>query len=303
VDVDAAATAHAGYRDYYSTEAANASARPSLVVSYRNGQPTSGRLPNFSHVFVIMFENHEYGDVIGNTAAPYFNELAHTYGIGTSYDGIVHPSLPNYMALTGGHTVFTSDCQGCTTAAPSIADQVEQSGRTWRAYMETMPAPCTTSDFAGYAQKHDPFVHYTAIVNNATRCAAHVIPKTPLLGHLASGDIASYTWITPNLCNDMHDCPVATGDAWLKKYVTAILASPAWDATSVIFVTFDEGESSVGGGGRIPLIVISPRTRAGTVVSNPYNHYNLLATIEQAWGLARLGHAAGATVMAEFFNK
>jgi arylsulfatase A-like enzyme len=89
----------------------------------------------------------------------------------------------------------------------------------------------------------------------------------------------------------------------LQKYVTAILASPAWDANSVIFITFDEGTSSAGGGGRIPLIVVSPRTRAGTVVSTPYTHYNLLATIEQAWGMPRLGHALDAAVMSEFFNK
>jgi hypothetical protein len=101
----------------------------------------------------------------------------------------------------------------------------------------------------------------------------------------------------------MHDCSVAAGDAWLKKYVTAILASPAWDASSAIFITFDEGTSSTGGGGRIPLNVVSPRTRAGTGVSSAYNHYNLLATVEEAWGLPRLGHASGAAVMKEFFNK
>jgi acid phosphatase len=304
VDIDSLSTAHDGYREYYSTEDANRSVRPALVVTY-GGTPTGtpASLPNFSHVFIVLFENHEYDEVIGNTSAPYFNALAQQYGLGTNYDGTTHPSLPNYMALTGGNTVFTDDCQGCTSAAASIADQVEQSGRTWRAYMETMPAPCTTTDSGTYAQKHNPFVHYTAIVNNPQRCAAHVIPKTSLLSHLANGDVANYTWITPNLCNDMHDCSVATGDAWLQKYVTAILASPAWDAKSVIFITFDEGQSSIGGGGRIPLIVVSPRTRAGTVVAPAYNHYNLLATLEQAWGMTRLGHAAGAAVLKEFFNQ
>jgi hypothetical protein len=304
LDVDSLSTAHDGYRDYYSTEAANASVRPTLVVTYRGTQTgTSASLPNFSHVFVILFENHEYDEIIGNASAPYFNALAGKYGLATNYDGIVHPSLPNYMALTGGQTAFTNDCQGCATSSPSIADQVEQSGRTWRAYMEKMPAPCATTDSGSYAQKHNPFVHYTAIVNNPVRCAANVIPKTPLLGHLANGDVANYTWITPDLCNDMHDCSVATGDVWLQKYVPAILASPAWDANSAIFITFDEGESSVGGGGRIPLIVVSPRTRAGTLVSAAYNHYNLLATLEQAWGMARLGQAAGAAVLKEFFNQ
>jgi len=302
VDIDSLTNARDGYRDYYSTSASDPTRRPTLVVTYGGSVTTSG-LPNFSHVFVILFENHEYGEIIGNASAPYFNALAKSYGLGTNYDGVMHPSLPNYMALTGGKTVFTSDCQGCTTTAANIADQVEQSGRTWRAYMETMPAPCTTSDSGTYAQKHNPFVHYTDIVGNRTRCDANVIPKTPLLGQLSTGDIADYTWITPNLCNDMHDCSIATGDAWLKKYVTAILASPAWDANSVIFVVFDEGTSSTGGGGRVPLIVVSPRTRPGTKVSTSYNHYNLLATIEQAWKLPWLGHAAGAAAMTDFFNQ
>jgi hypothetical protein len=304
VDIDSLSNAHAGYRDYYSTAAADVSGRPALVVTYRSTPTgTSNTLPNFSHVFVIIFENHEYGEIIDNASAPFFNMLARNYGLGTNYDGIMHPSLPNYMALTGGRTVFTNDCQGCTTSAASIADQVEQSGRTWRGYMETMPSPCGTADAGAYAQKHNPFIHYSVILNDAQRCQANVIPKTPLLGHLASGDVANYTWITPNLCNDMHDCSIAVGDTWLKKYVTAILASPAWDASSAIFITFDEGTSSTGGGGRIPLIVVSPRTRAGTVVSSAYTHYNLLATVEEAWGLPRLGHASGAAVMREFFNK
>ena len=301
LDIDSMTNARAGYRDYYSAAATTAAARPVLVVTVRAATSTS--LPNFSHVFVILFENHEYSEVIGNPSAPYFNTLAGNYGLGTSYDGLMHPSLPNYMALTGGKTVFTTDCAGCTTAAASIADQVEQSGRTWRAYMEKMPAPCTATDSGTYAQKHNPFVHYSVILNDAQRCQSHVIPKTPLLTQLSTGDVANYTWITPDLCNDMHDCAVSVGDAWLNKYVTAILASPAWDANSVIFITFDEGTSSTGGGGRIPLIVVSPRTRAGTIVPATYNHYNLLATIEEAWRLPRLGHAAGAAVMGEFFNK
>ncbi|MGH9423627.1 MAG: alkaline phosphatase family protein [Thermoanaerobaculia bacterium] len=108
--------------------------------------------------------------------------------------------------------------------------------------------------------------------------------------------------MTPNECNDMHSCSIATGDAWLKKYVPAILASPAWDANSVIFIVFDEGTSSTGGGGRTPLIVISTQTQGGRRVSTRYDHYSLLATLEAAWGLSRLGHAAGAVSMTDFFR-
>ncbi|MGH9423628.1 MAG: hypothetical protein ACRD3J_26880, partial [Thermoanaerobaculia bacterium] len=97
------------------------------------------------------------------------------------------------MALTGGQTVFTTDCQGCTTAGPSIVDQLEHAGRTWRAYMETMPAPCAVTDAGYYAQKHNPFVHYASLLQDRSRCDVHVIPKTPLLGHLKRGDLADYT--------------------------------------------------------------------------------------------------------------
>ena len=296
LDAGALDTAQGGYREYYSMEAADASVRPKLTVVY------GSMLPVFTHVVTIIFENHEYGSIIGSASAPYFNALAKTYGLGTNYDGIMHPSLPNYMALTGGQTVFTTDCAGCTTSAPSIVDQVEQSGRTWRAYMETMASPCLATDSGLYAQKHNPFVHYSGLLNDPTRCEAHVIPKTPLLTHLQNGDISNYTWITPNMCNDMHDCSVATGDAWLAKYVPAILASPAWDRNSVLFIIFDEGTTATGGGGRIPFIVVSGRTPTGTTVSTAYNHYNLLATIEQSWGLPRLGKASGAAVLKEFFK-
>jgi len=292
-------TAKGGYREYYSMEASDPAVRPKLTIVY--GAATTV-LPVFSHVVTIIFENHEYGSIIGNSSAPYFNSLARSYGLGTAYDGIMHPSLPNYMALTGGRTAFTTDCYGCTTSAPSIVDQVESSGRTWRAYMESMTSPCLATDSGLYAQKHNPFVHYSVLLNNRPRCEAHVIPRASLVTHLQSGNLADYTWITPNMCNDMHDCSVATGDKWLSTYVPAILASPAWDGNSVLFIVFDEGTTATGGGGRIPFIVVSGRTPAGTVVSTPYNHYNLLATIEQSWGLPRLGNSSGAAVMTDFFK-
>jgi hypothetical protein len=206
------------------------------------------------------------------------------------------------MALTGGRTVFTADCVGCTSAAPSIVDQIEQSGRTWRGYMESMASPCLATDSGLYAQKHNPFVHYSGLLNNRSRCEAHVVSTANLLADLQTGNLANYTWITPNMCNDMHDCSIATGDAWLAKLVPKILASPAWDRNSVLFIVFDEGTSATGGGGRIPFIAVSGRTPAGLKVATTYNHYNLLATIEKSWGVPPLGQASGAAIMYEFFK-
>jgi acid phosphatase len=298
LDAGALDSSQGGYREYDSLEASDPAVRPRLTIVYG----ATSTLPVFSHVVTIIFENHEYGSIVGSSSAPYFNSLVQQYGLGTSYYGIMHPSLPNYMALTGGRTVFTTDCTGCTTTAPSIVDQVEQAGRAWRGYMESMASPCLASDSGLYAQKHNPFVHYSGLLNNRSRCDSHVVSSSNMVTDLRNGDLANYTWITPNMCNDMHDCSIGTGDAWLAGLVPKILASPAWDRNSVLFIVFDEGTTASGGGGRIPFLVVSGRTPAGLKVGTTYNHYNLLATIEQSWSLPRLGGASGAATLSEFFR-
>jgi acid phosphatase len=272
-----------------------------LCGSLANAAAARAQVPNFDHVFVIVMENQEYESVIGNGEAPYINGLAQQYGLATSYFGITHPSLPNYMALTGGETVFTTNCIGCQTEAPSIADGIEASGRTWTAYMEDMPAPCTATDFGSYVAKHNPFVHYTGIVSDPVRCASHVVPFSNFADDLSGGRLANYVWITPNLCNDMHDCPVATGDAWLSSVIPQIVLSPAF-SNSVLFLVWDEGVTADGGGGHVPLIVVSPQTRAGTRVTESASHYSMLRTIEDAWQLTPLGQSASATALSSFFT-
>jgi hypothetical protein len=260
----------------------------------------SAQVPPFRHVFVIVMENHEYEDVIGNPAAPYINRLSNEYGLATSAFGVTHPSLPNYMALTGGDTFFTNDCVGCQTAAANLADRIEASGRTWTAYLEDMPAPCSSTDAGLYVAKHNPFVHYSNITSNAARCSASVVPFSRFSTDLSSGRLADFVWISPNLCNDMHDCSVATGDAWLSGVVPQILQSAAF-ADSLLLITFDEGVSSLNGGGHIPLIVASSRTPAGTRSSTLVTHYSVLRTIEDAWSLPPLGQSANANAMSDFF--
>src|SRR5438046_4949969 len=134
--------------------------------------PPAPAVPSFSHVFVIVMENHEYGSIIGSSAAPYINSLASTYALATNYYGASHPSLPNYLALTAGSTFgIASDCTTCFVGATNIADQVEASGRSWKAYMESMPSTCYAGDAYPYMQKHNPFIYYNAIRPNAARCA------------------------------------------------------------------------------------------------------------------------------------
>jgi len=265
-------------------------------------------VPAFSHVFTIVMENHSYGEIIGNAAAPFINGLVAQYGLTTNYSAVAHPSLPNYLALTGGSTFgITSDCTACFVNAPNIADQVEASGRSWRAYMESMPSACFLGAAAGgYAQKHNPFVYFTDIRNDPARCAAHVVPFTAFSSDLSSGTMSNYVWITPNLCHDMHDCATSVGDSWLANVVPQILASAAWQDGGVLFITWDEGSSSAGyadsWGGRVATLVISPAGRNGFQSSVLETHDNLLRTIEDAWHLGALGHAASHPAMREVFR-
>src|SRR5436190_2561157 len=189
----------------------------------------TGVVPAFDHIFIVVMENHAYNEIIGNTtAAPYTNSLANRYGLATNYVAVTHPSLPNYLALIGGSTFgITSDCTSCRVNAPNlVADRVEQSGRTWKGYMESMPgtsSACSMVDAYPYVQKHDPFVYFDDIRNVAGECDK-VVPYTALAADLASAATTpNYVWITPNMCNDTHDCSINTGDTWLQNNVPAIL--------------------------------------------------------------------------------
>jgi phosphatidylinositol-3-phosphatase len=212
------------------------------------------------------------------------------YARATNYYGIRHPSLPNYLALIGGDTFsITSDCTDCFVAAPNLADQIESSSRTWKGYMESMPQPCFLGDTQAYKQKHNPFIYFDAIRTNPNRCQ-QIVPLTQLDLDLQSGAVPNLVWITPNICNDMHDCGVDVGDQWLKEWVPKILASAAWQDNGVLFITFDEGSSrksccTYAQGGQIDTLIIGPMVKPGFTSDVEYDHYSLLRTIEEAWGL------------------
>src|SRR5438445_12856185 len=143
--------------------------------------------PVFDHVFVIVMENHSYGEIIGSSSAPYINSLVASGALATNYSAVTHPSLPNYLALTGGSTFgVTSDCTTCWVNASNIADSLESAGSSWKAYEESMPSACYVGDSYPYAQKHDPFIYFNDIRNNASRCQSHVVPYGQLASDLQS---------------------------------------------------------------------------------------------------------------------
>ena len=272
-----------------------------IVGIQRHPSPTAHLVTGApAHIAVIVMENEEYSGIIGSPSAPYVNSLARRYALATGMYAITHPSLPNYLALTGGSTFgIDSDCTGCAVRATSIVDQLERADLSWRAYMEDLPegraGTCFTSASAGeYAKKHDPVAYYTRITDNQRRCT-NIVPLARLAADEAGGTLPRYLWITPNLCNDMHDCPVSTGDRFLSMLVPPLLRSLG--KGGLLFLTWDEGSSDSGccrlaSGGHIVTIVAGPGARAGARLATPADHYSVLQTIEDLLGLARLRGAA-----------
>ncbi len=259
-------------------------------------------VPDFEHVVIVVLENKEFGTVIGNSKMPYFNQLAQKYTLLTQLYAVTHPSLPNYLAMIGGDTFgINFDCTKCNVNEPSLPDQIEASGRTWKTYQEDMPSPCFAgSDYNGYAMKHNPFIYFQPIRLDSTRCNRSIVPLTQLSTDIAAGALPNFLFITPNLCNDAHDCEVSVADGWLQKLMTQL--QPALDATGkpyLIILTWDEGQGNHSccglpklAGGRIATILISPQAKTEFQDDTAYSLYSILKTIETAWNLKLLRHAA-----------
>jgi hypothetical protein len=250
-------------------------------------------------IAVVVMENKEYGDVAGNPQAPYMNGLASISASATSFYAISHPSLPNYLALIGGDTFgITSDCTRCHAAARNLVDQLEETHVSWKAYMEGMPRPCFTGASSGrYAKKHDPFVYFDDDVSDPGRCAK-VVPLTALSNDEWHG-LPDLVWITPDQCNDTHDCSIKTGDDFLSRLIPPLIK--ALGPNGLLFLTYDEGSSDRGcctdaKGGHVFTIVAGPGARPGRF-AQPLDHYSVLRAIEDHFGLPHLRHAATAPSM------
>ena len=224
---------------------------------------------------------------------------------------------------TGTSALGQVEGTGCVYPAsvPTVAGQLSAAGKTWKGYMEDMGTPCRHPDLGTkdtsqsaqvgdqYATRHNPFVYFESITSSAD-CQRNVVDFSALASDLQSvATTPNLSYISPNLCNDGHDEPcvdgsaggLAAADAWLSRQVPAILASPAFKQDGMLVITFDESEGKTTGpsgllpggtaGGKIGALVLSPLTKGGTTSDRPYNHFSLLASIEDAFALPRLGYA------------
>jgi phospholipase C len=227
-------------------------------------------------------ENRSYSQAIDS---PYISQLAARYGVATNYHSVSSPSLPNYLALTSGDTWNIRDNEYYRLPAGGLGAQLTDAGISWRAYMEGMTGDCYNTT-ALYALKHNPFAYYGGA------CPPEVVPFTNFAADL-SGNAPRFAWITPDMCHDGHDCSNTVADDWLAQTVPAIMSSAAWKNDGLLVVTWDEG---AGNDDQVLTMFIRPKSIARKS-DQPYDHYSLLATIEDQFKLPRLGWAAKATPM------
>jgi len=290
---------------------------------------TSGgaTVPRYDHIFVIVEENHGFGDVIGNPAAPNLNALANTFGLATQYYGVSHPSEPNYVGLLGGSTFGISSDDPYyinRVDAPSLITQLDRAGISWKAYLQGLPHPgyqdiCYPAKCNGtpdvdplYASKHDAIQNFTTSLNPTDW--SRQVPVGQLFGDLASGNVPRFDYVIPDECHDMHGDPpfcidggdpgdpqdqhlVGIGDAYLGNLVSHITGAPFWSqGNNAIAIVYDEGDFNRGccganpGGGRVASIIVTSHGPRGLKDPTPYNHYSLLQTIQRSLGLGCLQH-------------
>ena len=251
---------------------ARSTARASIAGTNLTPTPSGApaAVPHFSHVFTIVLENRSATNVLDSAQAPYLNQLVARYGVADAYQGVAHPSQPNYLALFSGSTQGVTDDARHDLVAPTIADQLEAAGRSWRIYAENVPNGCFTGlkadggpDGNGtYARKHDPAISFTSISGSPTRCAN----IKPMSGFDPAA--ADYSFIVPNWCNDAHDCPgCRPADDLAKESVPRILESSAWKDGGVLFITFRRGRRARNGWPTgWPILGRRPVGRAGDAI-------------------------------------
>ena len=287
--------------------------------------------PQYDHVFLIIMENEGYNQVVGNSFAPILNALANDYGLATNYTGVADPSEPNYVAMLGGDFFGISSDDpywfpGQTVNADNLMSQLERAGKTWKGYFQSMPYPgyrgyCYPDKCNGipdadtqYVAKHNGIVNFANLQTPGE--LGKMFPLSQLSSDLAAGTVPNFSYIIPNECNDMHGAPpwcvdsdntgtvqqsflIAQGDKFVGNVVNEITSSSVWQSgNNAIIITFDEGNTAKS---QILTIVATSHGPRGVTDKTSFNHFSLLASIQQTFGLGCLVNSCTAAPMTSLF--
>src|SRR5229473_5587242 len=260
-----------------------------LVIGVVVSQSALAQVPKPAHVVVVIEENHGYSQIIGSSQAPYINTLATQGALFTKSYALTHPSQPNYLGLFSGSTQgITDDSCPHTFSAQSLESELIAAGKTFAAYSEGLPAVGSTVCTSGlYVRKHAPWTDFSKDLSKDNQ------PFTSFPTDFAK--LPTVAWVIPNLDDDMHDGTIQQADSWLQ---THLLAYVTWarNNNSLLIVQWDEDEGTTTN--HIATIFVGPMVKPGKY-SETINHYNILRTIEDMYGLAQLGRSAGAKAITD----
>ncbi len=267
--------------------------------------PVPAGQPTFSHVVVVVEENHSFSDVIGNSEMPYFNSLASKYGLAAQYYANAHPSLPNYLVLTTGQTETFDDNFTGTISDDNVARELVKAGKTWKAYIESLPsAGYLGNDSGNYLRHHNPFAYLSDVQNDSSQ-AANIVPFTQFSTDLGNNSLPQYAFIVPDIMDDAHDGTLAQADSWLQSNIAPLLADSGFQNSGLLIITFDEGDisDSAHGGGHVATLVIGSQLKSGYQSQTFFQHESTLRLVLEASGVDTFpGMAATAADMTNFFS-
>ena len=251
-----------------------------------------------SKLLVFVVENHSLDQM--RAAMPYTAALGKQFAVATHYQAVAHPSLPNYLAMTGGSTFGVTDDappSSHTTDQPSVFGQALSLGKTAKLYAEGMPGNCATEDSGQYAVKHNPWAYY---LSERSSCAQFDVPVAELSKDVSTGRLPNAGMVVPDLCNDAHDCDLSVADQWLRAQIDVVMSGPDWRAGHLaVVVTADEDDRQQD---NLVLTVLAHPSVHAAVVTTPLTHYSLARLYSEILAAPPLGEAADAPSMATAFG-
>jgi phosphatidylinositol-3-phosphatase len=278
--------------------------------------PPQRAVPQFGHIVLVVEENHSYSSVIGSSAMPYLNSLARRYGLATNYYANLHQSIGNYFMLTAGQIITADDSFNGTVDADNLARELVSAGKTWKSYAESLPSVgYAGGDVYPYLEHHNPFSYFSDVRNSSAQLQ-NLVPFTQFAADLSGNHLPTFSFIAPNAEHDAHDCPgggllcddsarLSTADSWLQANIGPLLASSTFQKDGLLVILFDESFDTdlANGGGHVPMLVISPRAKAGYQSTTFFQHQNTLRLLIEATGARGFPGVSGdATDMGEFFQ-
>ena len=268
-------------------------------------KPAPAGAPTFDHVVLVVEENHNFSEVIGNSSMPYTNSLASKYGLATQYYANAHPSMPNYLMLTTGQIESISDDFTGPVDDDNVVRELVKAGKTWKAYEESIPSKgYLGADAPPYVRRHNPFSLLSDVQKDPAQ-AANIVPYSQFGSDLASNALPQYAFVEPNVDNDAHNGTLAEADSWLQSNIAPLIASPSFQGSGLLIITFDESEDADlnHGGGHVATIIVSSKAKANYQSSTMYQHQSLLRLILISSGVSKFPGLAGAAPdMTEFFT-